>query len=120
MSWWNKSKYKKPEPFSDRDKHQRFYQTPAWQRTRLYVLSLTPFCVNCLKNGMTVAGEEVDHIISLTENYSLRLDFFNLQVLCKICHSKKTRHEVKERKEREKDKLTTEFMSQLNIFDDDE
>src|SRR5688572_7587680 len=95
--WWIKKKYtpKLESQFLQRERHQKFYQSKEWQTLRLYKLSNDPLCEICLLSGYTVAATEVDHVIALVENYSLRLNYDNLCSNCKSCHSKKTRREYR-------------------------
>jgi len=54
-------------------------------------------CVYCRRYGVDVKGQEVDHIIELSDGGSpFELD--NLQLLCKPCHSKKSAKEKRNRK----------------------
>ena len=69
---------------------QQFYQTKEWRAMRNHVLTFQPYCQECLKNGVTTLGNEVDHIIDIKDDPTKCLDIGNLQVLCKSCHSKKT------------------------------
>jgi 5-methylcytosine-specific restriction endonuclease McrA len=51
------------------------------------MLALFPLCRNCT----LAAAEEVDHIVSATEDRpELWFDQGNLQTLCKACHRAKT------------------------------
>jgi 5-methylcytosine-specific restriction enzyme A len=109
--WWDKRKFKEVDPFSQRAKFQKFYASMRWQRLRSYILS-SGICCRCERMGKTTAGTEVNHIISLDEDYSKRLDPENLELLCKSCHSIVTAGEQKEKKKRE---IRTN-MNKLNNF----
>lgn len=111
-TWWDKREIKKIDPFSERAKFQRFYQSAKWQRTRLIKLSESPLCEMCLVSGITTPAVHVDHKISLAEDYSKRLDYDNLQSLDHSCHSKKTKREGYDRKIRE----IEGYMDELNDF----
>jgi 5-methylcytosine-specific restriction protein A len=100
-AWWIKRKFKEVDPFSERAKYQRFYQSAKWQRTRLIKLAESPLCEMCLVSGMTTPAVHVDHIVPLSEDYNKRLDYDNLQSLCHSCHSKKTKREGQDKKIRE-------------------
>jgi len=61
----------------------------SWQRIRKLVLDRDGWvCYICNKK---LAGSDatVDHIISLKDNYELRLDSKNLAACCRSCNSKK-------------------------------
>lgn len=62
-----------------------------WSGLRLQALRRDGFqCVEC----GTRVGLEVDHIKPVREAPEKAFDLNNLQVLCKRCHSAKTRREV--------------------------
>lgn len=50
-------------------------------------------CVHCLLEGLESKGDEVDHIIPLSEDITLAYDLDNLQYLCKKHHAIKTAKE---------------------------
>lgn len=60
-----------------------------WQRCRLLKITDDPWCELCLRRGLDVAAEEVDHIKPIAAGGEL-FDRDNLQSLCKSCHSHKT------------------------------
>jgi len=75
-------------------KHDKFYHSKAWKSVRDMAMKQTGgLCVECLKLGMTVKADVVDHIIPLEKDYSLRLNLTNLQPLCHSHHNKKTINE---------------------------
>lgn len=76
-----------------------FYGTAAWKSLRDRKLKKDPLCQVCLSNGFLKDGHDIDHIIEIKDDYSLRLDINNLQTLCRSCHMHKTH---KERNLREK------------------
>ncbi len=49
-----------------------------------------PLCRMCLDAGVTRAAALVDHIVPVVIDPSLRLEWSNLQSLCRLCHAKKT------------------------------
>jgi len=110
--WWIKKENKPVDPFSQRAKFQRFYQSEKWKRTRLITLAESPLCEMCLVSGVTSPAVHVDHIIPLSEDYSKKLNYDNLQSLCHSCHSKKTKREGYEKKIRE----IEGYMNELNEF----
>lgn len=71
-----------------------FYQSREWREMREYRLSQNPLCAKCLEINQLTPATEIDHIIPLKIDPSLRLDPNNLQCLCKKCHSEKTYNET--------------------------
>lgn len=67
--------------------HARGY-TRQWGSLRRVCIACNPLCVHCKADGRTVAAQEVDHIVPLSKGGTH--DEYNLQALCKSCHSKKT------------------------------
>lgn len=65
----------------------------AWQSLRTMYLKRNPLCEECKRKGIITVATEVDHIIPIKLRPDLRLEWTNLQSLCKSCHSKKTRSE---------------------------
>lgn len=60
----------------------------AWRRIRLAHLRREPLCRFCAERGLTVAANEVDHIVALADR-GTHADS-NLRSLCKPCHSART------------------------------
>lgn len=69
-----------------------FYNTAAWKKARLHVLSEQPLCTQCQAEGRIRLAQEVDHHRPLAEG-GAPFDRDNLNPLCKSCHSKKTRRD---------------------------
>jgi len=65
----------------------KYRNSKEWKQLREQVLQEEPICRICGKRAST----EVDHIISLPQGSKER---WNLQGVCKSCHSAKTRREV--------------------------
>lgn len=69
-----------------------FYNTKEWKTLRLTVLERDHYlCQSCLKKGLYVDGNQVDHIIPRSQGGADTLN--NLQTLCKSCHREKTAQE---------------------------
>lgn len=103
MWWLKREKYLKDKfKWSDeRSKHQAFYQSSQWVKTKTLKKAEHPLCECCLKGcshlypnpekrEILTPTYAIDHIIPMSVDYSLRLDYNNLQSLCEICHNKKT------------------------------
>lgn len=75
-----------------------FYGTTAWKTLRDRKLQKDPLCQMCLSKGFLKDGHDIDHIIEIKDDYSLRLDIRNLQTLCRSCHMHKTNEERNIRK----------------------
>lgn len=73
-----------------RDLRQQAYQNTQWRKTREQYLRLNPLCEECLKNGKVTAASSVHHKESPFKtgeiNYTLLLDFDNLEAICESCH----------------------------------
>lgn len=91
---WTRAKVTR-ESKQERDKQrgtrtERGYDN-EWLRLRERKLAADPLCEECDKNGDVEFAVEVHHKIPFRgKNDSLRLDYSNLQSLCKRCHSRKT------------------------------
>ena len=68
---------------------QRGYGT-KWRKLRDWFIRHHPLCAECLRQGRTTAGAEVDHITPHKGDQALFWSKANLQTLCKPCHSRKT------------------------------
>ncbi|KAB0285456.1 HNH endonuclease [Vibrio fortis] len=79
-------------------KYQAFYKSPEWKALRERKIKQEPLCETCKDNGFIREGQDVDHVIEIKDDFSLRLDITNLRTLCRSCHVHKT---VKVRKARE-------------------
>lgn len=49
-----------------------------------------PLCNRCQSKGLTVEAAEVHHVQTIADRPDLRLDWANLEALCKPCHSAET------------------------------
>lgn len=54
-----------------------------------------PLCQACLELGFVVPAEITDHIVPVHVRPDLRMDWGNLQSLCRGCHKKKTDEDVR-------------------------
>jgi len=75
--------------------HARGYGVP-WRRLRQLKLNRDPLCEHCKARGIINPGEQVDHIVPLSEGGEH--DLANLQTLCGPCHWAKTRRDVQRRR----------------------
>lgn len=71
-------------------KHAVFYASRKWRKLRRVKIANNPICEECEKAYAT----EVHHISPLDRDYDNRLNYDNLQALCKPCHSIETRKEM--------------------------
>ncbi len=62
----------------------------AWHKLRRSVLDGEPLCRMCGAQGLTVPGQDVDHL----DNNPANNDPLNLQSLCHSCHSRKTARDM--------------------------
>ena len=75
-------------------KDNNFYSSNKWRKIRLKVIRRDGlYCAECKRNNRKTLGKEVDHIIPIKERPDLITTLFNLQLLCKSCHSKKSWNE---------------------------
>ncbi|HCG9221686.1 TPA: HNH endonuclease [Vibrio parahaemolyticus] len=75
------------------DKYKSFYGSPEWRSLRDKKLRKDPLCEDCKDNGFIREGKDVDHVIEIKDDWSLRLDITNLRTLCRSCHMRKTARE---------------------------
>jgi len=62
-----------------------------WQQLRNSFIMHNPLCQHCKAEGKTTAAEDVDHVKPFKgKSDPLRLDWSNLQSLCRKCHRRKT------------------------------
>jgi 5-methylcytosine-specific restriction protein A len=73
--------------------NRQFYGSTEWKALRTRKIKKDPLCQVCLPKGFLSEGKDIDHIIEIKDNYSLRLDITNLQTLCRSCHMYKTNKE---------------------------
>lgn len=58
-----------------------------WELLRdLYMLDVKGRCEECMRRGYLAMADDVDHIIPIKDRPELRLDWSNLQALCRIHH----------------------------------
>lgn len=71
-----------------RKKYQDFYNSKAWKEMREYKFAdANGLCEACKAKGKAVAGKEVHHVVPIDKDWSRRLDFANLKLLCPDCHN---------------------------------
>lgn len=61
-----------------------------WERLRRMFLRRNPMCAECKRQGIVRPAEEVHHKQSIEDRPDLRLNWENLEALCKPCHSRET------------------------------
>ena len=70
------------------EKYDSFYQSNEWsilRKQKFY--DADGLCELCRKNGIIREGKEVHHIIEISQDWSKRLDFDNLILLCPEHHN---------------------------------
>lgn len=72
---------------------KQFYSSKAWQDCRNeYAKRKNHLCENCLRKGIYRPGEIVHHKIEIDpitiEKPEIALNFDNLELLCRVCHSR--------------------------------
>lgn len=67
------------------------HRLSSWktEQQKARVRALRPLCPRCRARGVVRAGAELDHIVPIEHGGSLADD--NTQLLCRECHSLKTR-----------------------------
>lgn len=76
------------------EKYDSFYQSSEWKilRNRKF-FDANGICENCYKlvdedgNHKIIQAREVHHIVPIEEDWSKRLDYNNLILLCPNCHN---------------------------------
>ena len=64
-----------------------------WTQVRTQKIRRDPLCEDCLLEGQTTPADEVDHVVPIKKDPSLRLVMSNLRSLCKSHHQRKTRRD---------------------------
>ena len=81
---------------------KQFYSSKAWQACRNeYAQRKHHLCENCLRRGIYRPGEIVHHKIHIDpvtiERPEVALNFDNLELLCRVCHANRHKHDRKKR-----------------------
>ena len=117
--FWTKTKDKNisnkryKEDSLNRKRNLKFYLSKEWRRLRQYILSVEPLCRRGSKEGIITEATQIDHIISINKNYSLRLSLDNCQPLCDRCHAQKTNEERRGISKEEQEIVIDETMNDL-------
>lgn len=70
------------------EKYASFYNSKSWLALRKQKFNdANGLCEKCLAKGIVKIGVEVHHKIPIEKNWSKRLDYDNLILLCKECHN---------------------------------
>lgn len=69
-----------------RDEWRLWYGQKTWKALRATQLHQEPLCKMCIDEGVTKAGDVVDHIVPHKGDWALFSDRKNLQTLCKHHH----------------------------------
>ncbi len=84
----SKYKYLKTLPSIKRDRVQKVYNNTQWARIRLEAIKrANGLCEVCKAQGRVRAGNEVHHIVKVTNgNNDTHYDLNNLMYVCTKCH----------------------------------
>lgn len=75
-------------------KSKQFYNSTKWKNVRdRRKRDKNNLCEFCLENKKLNVANVCDHIVPIKIDWSKRLDYDNLQMLCHECHNKKTRED---------------------------
>ena len=70
------------------EKYAEFYNSSEWKNLRNQKFyDADGLCELCKKNKIIKQGREVHHIIPIETDWSKRLDYDNLILLCNDCHN---------------------------------
>lgn len=70
------------------EKFSQFYNSSEWKNLRNQKFyDADGLCELCKKNKIIKQGKEVHHIIPIETDWSKRLDYDNLILLCNDCHN---------------------------------
>ena len=61
-----------------------------YRKARRAFLRQNPLCVKCAERGLTVAAEELDHVLRAVDRPDLFMERTNWMALCQPCHERKT------------------------------
>ena len=67
---------------------KNFYQSKAWRQTRKHKITEQPLCERCLADGIVKAADIIHHKVEVSEDFSKRLDYENLESICHAHHNK--------------------------------
>ena len=70
--------------------HGRSVKSGWWELRRKVWLRDKGLCIQCLRKGRTVKGQDVHHIVSLTRGGTSTMG--NLITLCEPCHKQRHSH----------------------------
>lgn len=87
---------KPPVTYKKSSSEDAFRSSYDWKRKRTYILKRDYYlCRVCLSQGKANAGRlSVHHIISLKDNFNLKLDDENLITLCTLHHEQAEKSEI--------------------------
>jgi 5-methylcytosine-specific restriction enzyme A len=113
---------KRRKHYEENIKREKFYNSKKWKEFRnLYFEKMNGICELCNQKGLTVAGENLHHIIELTEgnihDEKIALDEENVILLCINCHNIQHERDIKENK---KNKMKYSFNEKGELIDNSE
>lgn len=82
---------KKNEHTASRELRRKAYNSQEWRKLRNEYIKNNPLCAECLRQGKVTPAVDVHHHKSPFKtgeiNWTLLLDYNNLESLCKKCHA---------------------------------
>lgn len=71
------------------EKYAEFYNSAEWKKLRNQkFFDADGLCELCKEKGIIREGIDVHHLVEISKDWSKRLDYDNLVLLCKDCHNK--------------------------------
>lgn len=84
---YNEREYNQLRSRTNKD-YIKFYHSKEWKQLRSLKLINNTLCENCLRSGIITQATTVHHRNDVSSHWSERLDYDNLESLCKSCHEK--------------------------------
>ena len=70
------------------EKYAEFYNSAEWKNLRNQkFFDANGLCELCKEKGIIREGIDVHHLVEISKDWSKRLDYDNLVLLCKDCHN---------------------------------
>ncbi|MDU2123431.1 MAG: HNH endonuclease [Clostridium celatum] len=117
---YSKERKKRYRDRQVKDKEMMFYNTKEWTKLRNYIVNayMNMSVYSYYKEGKIVESEVVHHIVELREDWSKRLDKFNLIPLARKEHQSihnRIEREGKEKVRLELEDMVTRFREEFGV-----